>query len=377
MTFRKVLITAAVILFAFGLLFFSKETSAAAVSGLSLCVKALIPSLFPFFTVTAFATEANLISGRLFSRPMRVLFNLPGECATAFLLGLCGGYPVGAAAATGLYSSGVLSKSQTERLLSFCNNCGPAFILGVCGTALFGGSYAGVLLYGSHILASLTVGILFRGKPQCTAVSVSKKAPEAAVSYRKIFISSVRSALSGTLNICAYVVFFSVAVRLLYLFGIIPFTAKILALLLKPFGVSALYAEKLIGGFFEVTTGVYGIVSSGAKLSSQLTGAAFMLGWAGLSVHFQVLDFISKSGLSPKPYIRGKLLHGVFSAVYAYIGTRLLPFDTGVSKMVSNRFSALLSLSPAMIFAVCAAFCILFLIIALLLSKKCRTIKTR
>ena len=50
-------------------------------------------------------------------------------------------------------------------------------------------------------------------------------------------------------------------------------------------------------------------------MAGRMSMAAFMLGWAGLSVHCQVLAFLGDSGLSMGTYLTGKLLHGGLSAL--------------------------------------------------------------
>ena len=93
---------------------------------------------------------------------MRALFGLPGVCAGPFLLGLTGGYPIGAKSAAALYASGQCSKRQCIQLLTFCNNSGPAFLVGAVGAGIFGDTRAGLLLYFTHVLAAIAAGMLSR-----------------------------------------------------------------------------------------------------------------------------------------------------------------------------------------------------------------------
>ena len=53
---------------------------------------------------------------------------------------------------------------------------------------------------------------------------------------------------------------------------------------------------------------------------------AFLLGFGGISVLLQVLSITSKTDLSIKPYLYGKLLHGILAAFYTYIFINVLPF---------------------------------------------------
>ena len=72
--------------------------------------------------------------------------------------------------------------------------------------------------------------------------------------------------------------------------------------------------------------------------------AAFMLGWAGLSVHCQVLSFLVDSGLSARTYLLGKLCHGVIAAALTYCLTRLLPLSAPVSSYLAEQAESIASL---------------------------------
>ncbi len=335
---------------AFGLCVYPAQTAAAAGEAIGLCVNVLIPSLFPFFVVSSLAVHTGLAAllGRLFERPMQTLFAVPGACAPAFILGLVGGYPVGAKTAITLFQQNLCSKTQAERLLAFCNNSGPAFILGAVGASIFGTTMAGVLLYTAHILASVVVGLLFRCyRRRGDAHRESGRFQVSVVPFRRAVTESVTSSFSSALNICAFVIFFAVFIKLLHLLGVIPYTA---ALLGGIFNLDALYLQNLLSGFFEVTTGLYGLSGTAISFGLKLSTAAFMLGWAGLSVHFQVLNFIGQSGLSPLPYVWGKLLHGVVSAAFTLLGTHLLPFDAQVDRLIIAQTTALSQMGAAQSF---------------------------
>ena len=119
------------------LMLWPQEAMEAAREGLQLCYNVIIPSLFPFFVLSALVVDLGLAGyvGRALEGLMRPLFHVPGACASAFVLGFVGGYPVGARTALSLYQKGMCTKTEAERLLSFCNNSGPAFILGWWGQA--------------------------------------------------------------------------------------------------------------------------------------------------------------------------------------------------------------------------------------------------
>ena len=330
-----------------GLMFFPQESMQAARDGLTLCYNVIIPSLFPYFVLSSLVVELGLAGylGRLLEPVMRPLFNVSGACASAFALGFIGGYPVGAKTAISLYEKGMCSKTEAERLLAFCNNSGPAFILGVVGAGVFGSSKVGLLLYLAHGLASVCIGVVFRFyKAGGARKGERRAAPQFhAERFTTAFTGSIKNSFFSTLNICAFVVFFTVVIKLLFLSGVLPGVAKALGVLLSPLGFSEEWAERLLTGFLEISSGVWTLSGSGA-LAGRLSMAAFMLGWAGVSVHCQVLSFIGGSGLSVRTYILGKLMHGGLSALFVAGLFRFFSFEEPVSSYLAEQVASIASL---------------------------------
>lgn len=341
---RDLSILAALLIAFFALLRFPADASAAATDGVSLCLNVIIPSLFPFFVLSSLMVELGFAEklGRVFEPVMRPLFNVSGSCAAAFALGFVGGYPVGARTAISLYRSGGITKAEAERLLSFCNNSGPAFILGVVGAGVFSSSRVGLLLYLAHILASAAVGLVFRGWGSKSAAKCSRgSARLEAVSFPAAFTHSVTASFSSTLNICAFVIFFTVAIKMLFITGVIPLVARGLGSLLAPAGLDAPWSERLLTGFIELTSGVWSLQPAASELPKAAAMAAFMLGWAGISIHCQVLSFIAGSGLSVRSYILGKLLHGSLSALFASLLLRLFRVSAPAASYLAQQVAAI------------------------------------
>ena len=328
------------------LMLYPQPAMEAARSGLRLCYNVIIPSLFPFFVLSSLVVELGLAGylGRLLEGLMRPLFRVGGACASAVALGFIGGYPVGAKTAIGLYESGQCTRTEAERLLAFCNNSGPAFIFGVVGAGVFGSGALGLLLYLVHMAASLLVGLLFRFyRPgEGPRRGRLQGAQFQTASFPAAFTHSVTGALSSTLNICAFVLFFTVTIRMLSLTGVLTGLARLLSLLFGPLGFDQSWAQRLLTGVLEVSSGVSSLTDG--SLSGRLSMAAFMLGWAGLSVHCQVLAFLGDSGLSMRTYLAGKLLHGGLSAALLRLLVPLLPLKAPVSAYLAEQTETLAAL---------------------------------
>lgn len=161
-SFKKNILPCLFILFAICLVIFSKTNLDACKVGLKLWANNVVPSLFPFFVITELLAHTSVIYyiGKKFNKIMRPLFNVPGEAAYAFIIGLISGYPTGGKIVANLREQGLCTKDEGDRMLSFTNNSGPLFIISFVGVSLFGDTKTGILLLCTHILASITVGII-------------------------------------------------------------------------------------------------------------------------------------------------------------------------------------------------------------------------
>lgn len=288
--------------------------------GLSLCVSAVIPTLFPFMVLSELLvrTGGGELMGRAFAAPMRFLFGLSGAGSCAFLLGAVCGFPVGTRAAVMLYDRGLLSRAEAERLISFCNYPSSAFMISAVGTALWQNRRLGIAMYASVLAAGMLCGILQsipirlsarreKTKASGTAVPAMRRPEPTALS------DSVTAAAAATLNVCAYVAFFSCVVGCI---------THIIARFSPPRMV-----EAAIYSFFELT--------SGAAASSAVTPArtgivmcAAAAGWSGLSVALQVFSVCSTSELSrPRitSYLISKAVQTPLAAVLMSILLRIFP----------------------------------------------------
>ena len=374
--YRDILLGTGLLWTALALVLWPGEAMGAMKDGLRLCGNVILPSLFPFFVLSSLVVELGMARylGRLLEPLMAPLFRVGGPCSAALALGFVGGYPVGARTAIQLYQNGQCTRTEAERLLAFCNNSGPAFILGVVGAGVFGSGRAGLLLYLAHILASLLVGLLFRFyKPSQRPRTYRGGGPQfQAASFPAAFTSSITGAMGSVLNICAFVLFFTVFLRLLTYAGVLAALARALAALFSPLGLNELWARRLITGVLELSSGVSSLTDG--ALTGRLSMAAFMLGWAGVSVHCQVLAFLGDSGLSMRTYVAGKLLHGGLSSLIAAALCRLFPLSGPASYYLSQQTEAIahLDFHQAITLSAAAAWSmwLLFLALALWAVKK-------
>ncbi len=323
--------------FGTGLLLFSTSNLPAIKKGLSLWANSVVPSLFPFFVATELLMNTNFINilGKFFNKIMKPLFNIRGEGSFGFIMGLISGYPVGAKIACDFRENNICSKEECERLLSFTNNSGPLFIVGSVGISMFGNSTIGLLLLITHILACITVGIIFRFWKFSSSPDYVSNKNSNYKKYKNVTFSnlgevlgkSISNSISTILMIGGFVVIFSSIISILKTSGILNSLVFILTPVFNSLHIDSSFIIGILTGLLEITNGISSISNINIKtISVNIIITAFLLGLGGLSVLLQVFSITSKTDLSIKPYIYGKILHGVLAAFYTFIAISIFPF---------------------------------------------------
>ena len=259
--------------------------------GLSLCVRSVIPSLFPFMVVTSVLLSLGFgeLAAPWLAGLMEPLFRVPGAGSAALLLGLIGGYPIGAQTAAQLYRGGLTTREEAERLLAFCNNSNPVFLISVLGVGVFGSVRTGVWLWLIHVLSALLTGLVFRG------TGGARRPAFRAVGLGPAFVGAFRSSVSGMLSVCGFVLFFYVLAHPLAALG-----GRLGPCLV---GIPARFSLTPL-----LTADAFGFILA--------AGAA---GWGGISVLCQTLAVLEGSGLRLRNCLLGKAVQCAFSLLLAML----------------------------------------------------------
>ena len=139
-------------------------------------------------------------------------------------------------------------------------------------------------------------------------------------SLGEVLSKSIISAINSTVLIGGFIVLFGIILSVLqkiYIFNILKIP------LLPIFNLLNIKTEFIIPiftGILELTNGVSSISAIPNKnLTINIIISAFLLGFGGISIMLQVLSITSKSDISIKPYILGKLLQGLLAAFYTLL----------------------------------------------------------
>ena len=268
----------------------SKTALSGAYEGLELCIRVVIPSLFPFIFLSVLLTGS--LAGRKISilQPLGRLCGIPAGAEGLLAVGLISGYPVGAQSIAQAYRSGTLSRSAAHRMLGFCSNAGPSFLFGILG-AVFDPA-ALWALWGIHILSALLTGILLPRSNVSTSESAKPNliaAPEA-----------LNRSLGIIASVCGWVILFRV---------VLVFCGRWFLWSLSQEG------RILLSGLLELTNGCC-LLQNAPIPGMRFILASVTLAFGGFCVYLQTVSVTA--GLGTGYYFPGKLIQTAISLLLAY-----------------------------------------------------------
>lgn len=248
---------------------------------LELCTRVLMPNLFPLLVVSAMVVPGlQNLRIPVLSR----LLGIPDGSEGVWLLGLCGGFPVGSACVAQASMDGSLQRCDATRMLGLCSLCGPAFLFGVLPQFLPMGKVAALFVL--QLQTSLLLGAVW---PGASCGRLTSAAPSVSLS------EAVRRAVNSMLSICAWVTLASVAAGFLrrWMFPLLP----------GPLSV-------VLTGLLELTNGIFALPEENRFLLCTL-----FVCFGGVSVLLQIAGLASPAGLSMRTCILQKCVHALLGLV--------------------------------------------------------------
>lgn len=253
-----------------------------AAKALTLCAGTVIPALFPFMVVTGLLVRLGF--GQWLAPDMAglmaSLFRLPGCAGSALLLGLVGGYPIGARTAGGAVRLRGPDPAGGGAAPDLLQQHQPRVPHQCAGRGGVRSVRAGLWLWLIHVCAALLTGRCsgdWAGARKTVPPAISFQAP----SLPAAFVSSVRDSAGTMLSVCAFVTFFYV--------------------LISPLTV-------LPGPWAALAVGCGELFSLTPLLPCDRTGfllAAGCAGWGGLSVLCQTAALLDGTDLPLAPALLG------------------------------------------------------------------------
>ncbi len=297
----KLLILLAFAVFSLCLLVFSGSGSSGAIHGLKLSYSVIIPSLFPF-TVCALIIYDCIFTSKFKNRPINRLQEI-----IIYSVSLIGGFPVGAKLIEKSYLNKSISKKNAEFMLAFCVNSGPAFIIIAIGNNILSDIKLGYILFSANILSTLVLFLIYYFK---TAKDVCNNQSLAPKSFADSFVSSTYDATQSIMLVCAFVVLFSSVISVL---NELPFSPSI---------------RNTLVSLLEITNSI-------TTMDNNIYFIAFLLGFSGFCVHFQVLSMCRALKPNYLLFLSFRIVHGLLNILFTKIIVRL--FNINVDTISNGK----------------------------------------
>lgn len=287
--------------------------------GITLWAVIVLPSLLPFFFLTALFTATGVLSKICspLDKTAKTLFNLKGIAFYCFFMSILSGYPVGSKIISELYEKGYINEGESSRCAILASTSGPLFTIGAVGIAMFNSKVLGIIIYVCHVLGAFLTAILFRNygkKPDQNFKLYTSNQVNNAL-YESMYSSVVSCLLVGGF-ISVFYVFAEIATN----FNLLIFVEKLLFLPLKSVENGNGIAKAFTYGLIECTRGAKNLSLFGANaITVSLTTALCSFG--GISIIMQSIVFLSKAKVKLKIFFLQKGLQMIISFVLSFIST--------------------------------------------------------
>ena len=327
----------------------SKTVHSSVAAAIQTCISSLVPSLMTFMTVANFVSNSYCaeVLTHTFGKIVRVLFNLPENCANVVLLSSLGGYPCGAKLVGDMLDKKEIDLKTAQRMLRFCINASPAYVISTVGIGLFGSARIGSIIFICHLFTAWLIGALFRGKKIAKSAPTKIHRPKISES----FVQSVLDSTTAMLSISGFVITFSTILSLLDVTGI---TQAFIAIT-KPLTGDGDISRAILYAFLDVVTGTKFALQCPPISALLLCSAAVSFG--GLSIMAQAVFYLSGHKLNFLDIFFFRLLHSVLTGAATYIIIGIS--DTTVTTAYlfgTNPEQTSTGLVSTILFVVCCAF---------------------
>lgn len=315
----------------------------------------ILPSLLPFLFVTKILSNFDFIFilCSKFKFLSKFLFNTPQISFYIFFMSVISGYPIGAKLTSEFYERNLITKDDAQKILSYCSTSGPLFVIGSVGVGFFASNKIGIFLFLSHILSSIINGIIFGHaniyrknnnkllnfsnnlltkkeftiknnneinspkfknnllcQPDENDKTKNYAQPKNKFSLDECMYNSVRSVLI----VGGFIVIFYVFIQIMLDNNLLFPLTKLFEFL----GLSHLEAQGFSAGLFEITKGI-SLLSKSLNLRLVFVLSSFLISFSGISILMQSVTFLDKTNVSIKLFVFQKFIHGIISAIIAFI----------------------------------------------------------
>lgn len=292
------------------LIYDAKYYSEKAIEGFVTWFTYVLPSLFPFFFLSIILSKTKGLTslsqkiGGIYSK----VYNVPPISSYAIILSYISGYPIGAKLTQTLYENKFINTDNALTVSLLASTSGPIFIIGTIGGLILNNAIYGIIIYLSHILSSLIVGLIFRTK------LANESSDKIMLNTSNVLSDAMYQSVISILIVGGYIAIFYVFVGMIERTKVLAFLTTILDSLFIKYGEDI--GKSTISGLFEATQGIKRVSQNCGDTKISAIISCGLISFGGLSINAQNLTFLDNTGIKKSKYLLGKLLHLSISIIF-------------------------------------------------------------
>lgn len=300
----------AIFLIVFLLIYDAKYYSNKAFEGFLTWFTYVLPSLFPFFFLSVILSKTKSLAklSLKFGIIYQKAYNIPKISAYAILLSYISGYPIGAKITQTLYENGYLDSNSALSVSLLASTSGPIFIIGTVGGLILKNTQFGVVIYFSHIISSLIVGLIFKNKDNKIIDGIIEQNSDNLLS------DAIYQSVLSILMVGGYIALSYVFVGVIEKTKVLSLISNLFDKLFINYGDNI--GKSILSGIFEATQGIKRVAENCNDLKLSATISCGLISFGGISINAQNLTFLDKTRIKKSKYLLGKILHLSISTAF-------------------------------------------------------------
>ncbi len=274
----------------------------------------VLPLMFPFFIFTRLIVNLSYPKTNFMDKFFNKIYHTPIGSFSTFFLSILSGYPMGAKLICSKFENGQITSNQAKKMLSFCSVSGPMFMLGTVGISMLCSFKAGVIILISNIIASLLNGLIYRGKQEVMDLKLNYNPKP----NNNILGDSIYDALISILMVCSYIILSFIFIDLMQNLHITQSLSNIICCVFN-LNNSQDVVKSVLNGLLEITRGILDLSQSNISLKCKTIISSGLIGFGGLSIFLQSLNFLAKLNIPTKTMFLQKTSQALLSLSIASV----------------------------------------------------------
>ena len=235
------------------------------------------------------------------------LFKVKKEGTFILIMSMLSGFPSSAKYINSMYEKGILNDNDASKILMFTHFSNPLFIIGTISSTFLGNIKLAKLIFLSHYLTNILIGIMFRNYNP-----IKKENNSSSFKY-----SSTKESSKSLGAILGNAIVNSINTLLLIL-GTISIFLLITTILNSTINLGNT-GNAIINGIIEMSQGLKYVSMLKISLRLKTTLSVMIISFGGLSVHLQVMSILSNTKVKYLPFLLSRIIHALIAGLIAFL----------------------------------------------------------